>query len=309
VPEVREDFADMLGEAQAWDHALGIIMDKLKAMDELKNTVIVVSGDHGAPGFPSGKCNLYDFGVGVSLAIWYPGGKGGRIVDDLVSLPDLCPTFLEIGGAPLPPGLNSKSLMPIIKSDKSGQIDPTRTWVISGRERHVAGAREGNMTYPQRALRTQDYLLVHNFKPDRWPLGAPFNVSETSAPSHNELAHNTHVAFPDMDASETKAWLIEHRNDPQWRWHYDFAFAKRPEFELYDLKKDPDQVNNVATDPNYAEIKGKLADQMMKILTDAGDPRVTGDGMTFEKSPFTGPDDTPKAGKGKGKGKGKAKAE
>lgn len=255
VPEVREDFADMLGEAQAWDHALGIIMDKLEAMDELKNTVIVVSGDHGAPGFPSGKCNLYDFGVGVSLAIWYPGGKGGRIVDDLVSLPDLCPTFLEIGGVPLPPGLNSKSLMPIIKSDKSGQIDPTRTWVISGRERHVAAAREGNLTYPQRALRTQDYLLVHNFKPDRWPLGAPFNVSETSAPSHDELAHNTHVAFPDMDASETKAWLIEHRNDPQWRWHYDFAFAKRPEFELYDLKKDPDQVNNVATDPNYAEIK------------------------------------------------------
>lgn len=48
---------------------------------------------------------------------------------------------------------------------------------------------------------------------------------------------------------------------------------------------------------------------MMKILTDAGDPRVTGDGMTFEKPPFTGPDDTPKAGKGKGKGKGKAKAE
>jgi uncharacterized sulfatase len=64
----------------------------------------------------------------------------------------------------------------------------------------------------------------------------------------------------------------------------------------------------VATDPAYAEIKTKLADQLMKTLTDAGDPRVTGDGMTFEKPPFIGPDETPK-GKGKGKGKGKAKAE
>ena len=172
----------------------------------------------------------------------------------------------------------------------------------------MASAREGNLTYPQRALRTQDYLLVHNFKPDRWPLGAPLNVSETSAPSHDELAHNTHVAYPDMDASETKAWLVEHRNDPQWRWFYDFAFAKRPEFELYDLKKDPDQTNNVAADPAYAEIKAKLADQLMKTLTDAGDPRVTGDGMIFEKPPFIGPDDSPRAAKGRGKGKGKAKA-
>lgn len=306
VPEVREDFADMLGEAQAWDHALGIIMDKLQAMGELENTVIVASGDHGAPGFPSGKCNLSSFGTGVTLAISYPGGKGGRVVDDFVSLPDLCPTFLEIGGAPLPPNLNSRSLVPILKSDQSGLIDSTRSWVISGRERHVAGAREGNLTYPQRALRTQDFLLVRNFKADRWPMGAPFNVTETSTPSHDELAHNTHVAFPDMDASETKAWLIEHRNDPKWRWHYDFAFAKRPEFELYDLKKDPDEKNNVAADPAYSEIKSKLTEQLMKILNDAGDPRVTGDGLTFEKPPFIGPDDTPR-GKGKGKGKGKAK--
>jgi arylsulfatase A-like enzyme len=302
VPEAREDFADMLGEAQAWDQACGIIMKKLEDMDELKNTLIVVSGDHGAGGFPGGKCNLYDFGVGVSLAAWYPGGKGGRVVDDMVSLPDLCPTFLEVGGVPLPKGLNSRSILPLIKSDQSGQIDPTRTWVISGRERHVSVAREGNLPYPQRALRTQDYLFVHNFKPDRWPLGAPGAVTETSAPSHEEIANNTHIAFADMDAGEIKAWLIEHRNEPQWRSFYDYAFGKRPEFELYDVHRDPDQIHNLADDPAHAETKQKLADQLMKILTDSGDPRVTGDGMTFEKPPFVGEEDAPKA-KGKGKGK------
>ena len=304
VPEAREDFADMLGESQAWDEAVGIILKKVEEMGELQNTMIVISGDHGAGGFPGAKCNLYDFGLHVSLAIWYPGAKGGRVVDDLVSLPDLCPTFLEAGGVPLPKGLNSRSLMPLITSDKSGQIDPTRTWVIAGRERHVAAAREGNLTYPQRSLRTHDFLLIHNFKPDRWPLGAPYQVTDTSAPSHEELAHNTFCAFPDMDAGEIKAWLVEHRNDPKWRWYYDYAFAKRPEFELFDVKKDPDQIHNVAADPEYADIKARLSQQLMDILVNAGDPRVTGDGLTFEKPPFTSPEEKPRA-----KGKGKAKQE
>ena len=92
----------------------------------------------------------------------------------------------------------------------------------------------------------------------------------------------------------------------QWRWHFDYAFAKRPEFELFDLRKDPDQTKNVSADPAYAEVKAKLTAQLMGILTQAGDPRVIGDGQTFEKAPFTGPDDTPK-GKGKGKGKAKGK--
>lgn len=306
VPEVREDFADMLGEAQAWDQAVGIILKKLEDIGELNNTLIVISGDHGAGGFPGGKCNLYDFGVGVSLAAWYPGGKGGRVVDDFVSLPDLCPTFLEAAGLPLPQGLNSRSILPILKSDQSGQVDPERTWVISGRERHVAGAREGNLTYPQRALRTKDFLLIHNFKPDRWPMGAPWQVTDTSAPSHEELAHSTFCAFPDMDAGEIKAWLVEHRNDPKWRFYYDYAFAKRPEFELYDVRKDPDQMHNVAADPMYASTKASLAQQLMDTLTAAGDPRVTGDGLTFEKPPFTDPE-APRGGKGKGKG-GKKKA-
>jgi arylsulfatase A-like enzyme len=56
------------------------------------------SGDHGLPGFPYGKCNLYDFGSAVSLAIRWGGAQGGRVVDDLVSLVDLAPTLLEVAG-------------------------------------------------------------------------------------------------------------------------------------------------------------------------------------------------------------------
>ena len=56
---------------------------------------------------------------------------------------------------------------------------------------------------------------------------------------------------------------------------------------LYDVRKDPDQIKNLANDPAYAKAKADLAAQLMKKLTDAKDPRVTGDGKTFERPPFT----------------------
>jgi uncharacterized sulfatase len=159
-------------------------------------------------------------------------------------------------------------------------------------------AREGNLPYPHRALRTGEFLYIRNFKPDRWPMGAPYAVGEKTAPSAAELETDTRVAFADMDASPTKAWLVAHRHDEKWKWHYDYAFAKRPAEELYDLRLDPDQVDNVAADPKYAEVKARLSRQLMKVLTDAGDPRVTGDGETFDRSPFSDPEMPKKKGKG-----------
>ncbi len=300
VPEVREDFADYLGEIQAFDAAIGVLLDRLKEAGELDNTLIVISGDHGAPGFPNGKCNLYDFGVGVSLVARWPGGTPGRVVDDFVNLMDLAPTFLETAGIEPPKVMTGRSFLDVLQSDRSGQVDPERTWVVTGRERHVASAREGNLPYPQRALRTADFLYIRNFKPDRWPLGAPYAVTETAMPSADELANNTFAAFPDMDASPTKAWLVAHRHEPEWKRFYDYAFAIRPGEELYDLRKDPDETVNLADDPDYAATKRELAAQLMKTLVDAADPRVTGDGQTFERSPFTDPVPVPRrARKGK----------
>ncbi|HUY89245.1 MAG TPA: sulfatase [Pirellulales bacterium] len=301
VPEVRQDFADYLGEVQAFDAAVGVLLEQLEAAGELDNTLIVISGDHGAPGFPRGKCNLYDFGVGVALVAKWPGGKPGRVVDDFVNLMDLAPTFVEAGGLAPPDVMTGRSLLDVLKSDRSGQVDPERTWVVAGRERHVAAAREDNLPYPQRALRTKDFLYIRNFKPDRWPLGAPYEVTDSAAPSMSVLENNTFAAFPDMDASPTKAWLVAHRHDPQRKRLYDYAFAKRPGEELYDLRQDPDEIANVAGDPAYAETKRELAAQLLGTLTDAGDPRVTGDGQTFERPPFTDPQ-PPAAGRGK-KGK------
>lgn len=305
VPEVREDFADYLGEIQGYDAGIGVLLKKLEEVGELDNTLIVISGDHGAPGFPHGKCNLYDFGVGVTLAARWPGGKGGRVVDDFANLMDLSPTFLEAAGLTPPKVMTGRSLVHVLSSGKSGQVDPERTWVITGRERHVAAAREENLPYPQRSFRTKDFLYIRNFKPERWPMGAPYEVTESTAPTEQTLSNSTFVAFADMDASPTKAWLVAHRNDPQWKPYYDYAFAKRPGEELYDLRKDPEQLTNVAADPAYAGAKRELSERLIKTLTEAGDPRVLGDGGTFDRPPYSTPE-APVPGKGKGKAKNKA---
>ncbi len=287
VPEVRADYTDYMGECQAWDAGVGVLIQKLREIGELDNTLVVISGDHGMPGVPGGKCNLYDHGVAVALIARGPGIQPGRMVDDFVNLMDLAPTFLEAGGVKPPEVMTGRSFMNVLHSDKSGLVDAGRTWVVTGRERHVAAAREDNLPYPHRALRTPDFLYIRNFAPDRWPMGSPKFTSLAELPSVEVLVHNTFAAFADMDASPTKAWLVHRFAEEDWEWHYNYAFGKRPAEELYDLRRDPDQTVNVAADPAYAGRKEKLAAQLMQILTDAKDPRVLGDGRTFEKPPYT----------------------
>lgn len=290
VPIVREDIADYLGEVQAFDAGLGILLEELERIGELDRTLIIVSGDHGAPGFTNGKCNLYDFGTHVPLAIRWPGKiPAARVVHDFVCLPDLTPTILEAAGESVPEVMTGKSLLPVLTSEKSGVVDPLRDSVITGRERHVAKARKDWMPYPQRAIRTKNFLYIRNFKPDRWPMGTGpgYGAPDAEMPAFEELRDNTFVAFGDLDASPTKAWVaLNCENDPERRKYFDFAFGRRPAEELYDLRRDFHQVYNVADEERYADVKADLSQRLMKVLTNTGDPRVTGDGTTFDKPPF-----------------------
>ena len=120
---------------------------------------------------------------------------------------------------------------------------------VTGRERHVDDAREGSLPYPHLGLRTAHFLYVRNFAPDRWPMGRPKFTSQADLPSAEGVEKYTVVAFADMDASPTKAWLVSQYGKPEWQWHYDYAFGKRPGEQLFDLGNDPDQTVNVAADP------------------------------------------------------------
>jgi arylsulfatase A-like enzyme len=289
VPEVREDLADYFGEIMALDHALGLLLAKLETIGELDHTVVVVSGDHGAPGFPHGKCNLYDFGSAVPLAIRWGGAKGGRVVNDLVSLTDLAPTFLELGGVPVPEAMTGRSLVSLLKSGRAGRVEPERDAVFIGRERHVENARDGFLPYPQRAIRTHDFLYIVNFRPDRWPLGEPYRLDGPHPPTVAELTEDTRVTLPDEDSGPTKAWLVTRRDDPEWRPYFERAYGKRPREELYDLARDPHQMRNVAADPAYAATRARLAERLFDELRRTGDPRLVDDGGYFENPPLAGP--------------------
>ena len=60
-----------LGECLDVDAGLGLLLERLEELGELDNTLVVVSGDNGIPGFPRGKCNLYNMGCEVALAGTY----------------------------------------------------------------------------------------------------------------------------------------------------------------------------------------------------------------------------------------------
>ena len=287
VHAVREDLADYLGEIAAFDAGLGILIEELKKVGEYENTIIVVSGDHGPPGFPHGKCNLYDFGTRVCLAIAGPGVRGGRVVDDFVCLPDLAPTFLEAGKVQVPEVMSARSLWKVLKSKKDGQVDPSRDAVITGRERHVFSSRLGYLPYPQRAIRTKDYQFIINFRPDRWPLGDPYLLDTPQEPSYALLENQTFVTLSDEDAGPTKAWIVSNRKDSKVKPVFDHAYGKRPQEEFYDMNKDPDQMKNLAQDPEYSGTVRKLRSRLIKYLGDNNDPRLVDNGKFFETSPMT----------------------
>lgn len=118
---------------------------------------------------PRAKCNLYDIGCEVALAARWPGNIApGTVIHDFVNIMDLAPTFCEVGGVTPPPSMTANSILPVLLSGRSGQIEPHRDFVVTGRERHVAIAREGFLPYPQRCLRTKAFIYIINFEPDRW---------------------------------------------------------------------------------------------------------------------------------------------
>ena len=279
VEEVRSDVADYYWEVQRFDRELGALLQRLKNQGELENTLIVVTGDHGMP-FPRCKGNVYDCGARVPLAIrWDAKIPPNRTVTDFVSLTDVAPTFLEAAGVAAPRQMTGRSLLPVLKSEKEGRVDPRRDHVIVGRERHVT-AQEAPLSggYPVRALRTDRFLYIRNFEPDRWPAGTP----------NHKRAYRKGAWLADCDNGATKMYLWRHREDADVKAKYDLCFAKRPAEELYDLEKDAEQVHNVAGDPTYADAKADLAQRLTEQLTHYDDPRILGGAEKFDTHPYLG---------------------
>lgn len=279
--EIRGDVADYYFEVQRFDSLIGEALELLEAKGIDENTVIAMTGDHGMP-FPRCKGHLYDSGTRVPLAVRWPAGlkNPDRTFSGFVSLTDLAPTFLELAGVDVPSNMTGSSLQKDLAEDNIRFEMSVRDRVFFGKERHVPSQEGDDMGgYPCRAIRTDEYLLIRNFRPDRWPAGTP--------DWHNAAIPGAWLG--DTDNGLTKTVMVERRDeDETFSRLYDLAFGKRPEFELYDLKKDPDQLLNVAEDPDYRDVRDEYWMLLKTELHVTGDPRVVESDIDFDSYPYLG---------------------
>lgn len=267
-PAMRSDILDYFFEIQRFDRNLGDIVAAIEKAGELENTLVIVTSDNGMP-FPRAKTNLYDSGTRMPLAIAWPARvPGGRVIDDFAGHADFAPTILEACGLRPLPEMTGRSLLSILTSRRSGSAAPGRDRVFTARERHTS-MRAGGVGYPMRAMRTAEYLYVRNYEPDRWPSGDPPD-------------------YGDIDNSPAKEFVIEHRATPKFAQYFEVSCAKRPAEELYDLKKDPGQLTNVAAASEYRAAKQKISGELTKHLRETKDPRETGGPVKFDEYPYYG---------------------
>ena len=270
---IRGDLLDYANEVEWYDSHVGRAIEALEKRGLMKNTLIIVTSDHGMP-FPRVKGQLYEEGFHVPMIAYWKGViQPGRVIEDFVSFPDAAPTFMEVAGLELDEQMTGKSFLDLLRSKKSGQIDPTRDHVLLGKERHDTGRSNEDgtdLSYPVRVIRTKDFLYVHNIKPERWPVGNP------------------EYGFRNTDGSPTKKYLTDLEPGDEEYPYYEMSFGMRPEEELYRIQKDPHCMNNLAENPEYAAMKAKLRKQMEAELTAQGDPRTLGKGDVFDEYKYQG---------------------
>lgn len=290
TPEILSDLLDYAFEVERFDDDLGKILKLLEATDEIENTLIIVTSDNGFP-VPRAKANCYEYGIHMPLAIrWGSSTPPGRTVDDLVGFTDLTATIYDVTGVDLPKAhpLVGKSIAPILKSEKSGVVDKTRTAIYAARERH-SSSRFNSLSYPQRCIRTAKYLYIRNFKPERWPAGpaqkyASVKYAEDNTVSATKLGP-PHGGYHDIDACPSLTFLIENRDNAKIGPFLESAVGKRPAEELFNVETDPDCLHNLADSTEFASVKKDLSDRLMAYLKKTGDARVTGDGDIWETYP------------------------
>jgi N-sulfoglucosamine sulfohydrolase len=248
-PELRQQTADYYNCMMRLDSYIGDLLKVLEASGKAKNTVVVYIGDHGAD-LLRGKRTCYEGGVKIPMIIRWPGAKGGQKRGELVSSLDLFPTFCEIAGVSLPDKINGAYLRPgrSLKDLVHGKFPEWRTYLFT--EFHL---HSNHNPWPQRTVRGERYKLIYN------PLAGEVNPG---------YAFTMGKKFFDTPEAKLLAAAPE-----QVRQAY--RLMKRPpRYELYDLKEDPYEFNNLANDPVHAKTLQHLRSVLGHWQKDSGDALV-----------------------------------
>lgn len=272
---VRTDMLDYAFEVEHFDAHLGKMLALLEESGELENTIVVVTADNGMP-FPRIKGQMYAYDNHLPLAIQWGKGikKPGRKIDDYVNFIDFAPTFLEVAGvAPMESkmqAITGKSLNEFFKSEQAGKVTDHRNFVLIGKERHDVG-RPNDEGYPVRGIIQGDYALTLNFEPHRWPVGNP------------------ETGYLNTDGSPTKTVILNERRQQGKSEFWDLNFGKRPAEELYNIRKDPWCIHNLASATDLGAKKSELKALLVAELKKQGDPRILGQGDIFDNYQYAHP--------------------
>ena len=224
------------------DDQLGQVLDTARQTLGT-NTVILHTSDHGAQ-FPFAKWNCYDAGLRVSLLVSWPGMiSPGTRTDAMVSWVDLLPTFVEIAGGRAPTNLDGRSFAAVL----TGQTNAHRDRIFA------THSGDGNMNvYPIRSLRTRDWHFILNL--------------------HPEFSFHTHIDLARADTGYWGSWTNAattnaHAAALVRRYH------RRPAEELYDVRRDPLETNNLAALPEHAARVKAMREELETWMRDQGDTR------------------------------------
>ena len=231
------------------DAELGEIWDLARAKLG-GDTLLVFTSDHGGQ-WPFGKWNLYDAGTRVPLIAAWPGVVApGATSAAMVSLADLLPTFIECAGGKPPETLDGRSFAAVLRGKSDSHRD--RIFTTHSRDRDMN-------VYPIRSVRTREWKYIRNLKP--------------------EAEHSTHIdkGNPASGSNYWKSWEDRAKTDPAAAAIVE-RYRRRPAEELYDLRADPLERRNLASEAAHAEVLAGLRKELDAWMTSQGD-----EGLKSEK--------------------------
>ena len=217
---IRHDLAVNYSNLKRLDDQIGAVLEDLKEDGLYENTIIFFYGDHGGP-FPRHKRALYDTGVKVPLIIKFPKNeKAGSYDDRLISFLDYAPSVLSLAGIEPPKVMQGVAQFGKYEVEKK----PKYTFHTSDRFDEIYDRL--------RAVRSKRYKYIKSY--------------------NTELSHALPVSYREqmpMMQELRKLYNEGALNEQQAAWLH----PTKPEEELYDLQNDPNELNNLAGNPDVRD--------------------------------------------------------
>jgi N-sulfoglucosamine sulfohydrolase len=239
TPEQRVRTAGYYNAVQRLDNGIGMLLRVLEERGLTESTLVVFVGDHGPP-FTRGKTTVYEAGVRVPFLVRWPGvSQTGISSEALVSTIDILPTILDAAGLPAPSPMHGRSLRSVLADPRA----PWRDYLVT--EFHFHGSRP---FFPRRAIRGGRYKLIHNLLAGQARPSTGIDGDRAFAVSRQPRYDGTAV-----------------------RRAFD-TLANPPEYELYDLERDPIEFDNLAGRDEFRDVQERLAKALLQYRQQTEDP-------------------------------------